>query len=73
VTQKRRGHYSRSVQNVTCPSCGKLTRADVGESTGLCAKCYREAGAENMHSDNGHTGPVETCPECGPYFRTGKV
>lgn len=51
-----------------CELCKKMTR-NTGDEGGcnLCAKCYKNCGIENMHSDNGHDGDVEDCKECKDY------
>jgi len=50
-----------------CVVCGKLTReTGDGEShVDLCRRCYREAGVENFHSDDGHRAKsIHGCPQC---------
>lgn len=51
-----------------CRGCGKRTRATGrgdNEHVEMCAKCYDDAGQENLHSDEGHAGPFESCVLCG--------
>lgn len=50
----------------TCRSCGKRTR-ETGNSESyslLCLYCYDEAGQENTHSDEGHSGEFSKCTIC---------
>ncbi len=50
----------------TCRICGKKTR-ETGEDeslVSLCVSCHAMAGQENAHSDCGHDGDFEHCPDC---------
>ena len=65
-TKQQRQRFKRGPGVYVCSNCGKRTRAtgDGEESCELCARCYRNAGIENGHEDEGHDGDVEGCPLC---------
>jgi hypothetical protein len=67
-----RARFSRHNQPVKCRGCGKTTTEVVRGCIGLdlCAKCQKEAEAENMHSDESHEGSVEECASCQEYIRS---
>ena len=57
---------SKTNRMVKCRSCGKLTHSSIQGSLdiSLCRACFDDAGAENYHSDNHHTGSHIGCPVC---------
>ena len=65
-THARFGRSSGGSGAYTCGECGKRTR-DTGHGEAplmLCKRCYVLASVYNVHDDNAHAGPFESCPEC---------
>lgn len=66
------GRNGRNVR-ATCRSCGAACWTSYGGDSGvqLCKRCYNESQAENNHGDNGHVGPLDSCPLCADILTGG--